>query len=45
MARYIKDFQTNVDPQAVHSAVNQYLQKEGYGMTEFGWVPMNCLRK
>lgn len=30
MARYIKDFQTNVDPQAVHSAVNQYLQSEGY---------------
>lgn len=30
MARYIKDFQTNVDPQTVHSAVNQYLQSEGY---------------
>ena len=30
MARYTKDFQTNVDPQAVHSAVNQYLQSEGY---------------
>jgi len=25
--------------------VTIYLQKEGYGMTEFGWVPMNCLRK
>lgn len=30
MARYIKNFQTNVDFQAVHSAVNQYLQSEGY---------------
>lgn len=30
MARYIKDFQINVDPQTAHSAVNQYLQKEGY---------------
>lgn len=30
MARYIKDFQTNANPQAVHSAVNQYLQSEGY---------------
>lgn len=25
--------------------VTIYLQKEGYGMTEFGWVPMDCLRK
>ena len=25
--------------------VTIYLQKEGYGMTVFGWVPMNCLRK
>ena len=25
--------------------VTIYLQKEGYGMTEFGWVPMNRLRK
>ena len=25
--------------------VTIYLQKEGYGMTEFRWVPMNCLRK
>lgn len=25
--------------------VKIYLQKEDYGMTEFGWVPMNCLRK
>ena len=25
--------------------VTIYLQKEGYGMTEFGWVPMNCSRK
>lgn len=25
--------------------VTIYLQKEGYGMTEFGWIPMNCLRK
>ena len=30
MARYIKDFKINVDPQTAHSAVNQYLQKEGY---------------
>lgn len=30
MARYIKDFQTYIDPQTVHSAVNQYLQSEGY---------------
>ena len=30
MARYIKDFQTNVDSQAVHSSVNQYLLSEGY---------------
>lgn len=30
MARYIKDFRTNVDSQAVHLAVNQYLQSEGY---------------
>lgn len=30
MARYIKDFQTNVEPQVIHSAVNQYLQSEGY---------------
>ena len=30
MARYIKDFQINVDPQTAHAAVNQYLQKEGY---------------
>lgn len=30
MARYIKDFQINVDPQNVYSAVNQYLQSEGY---------------
>lgn len=22
-----------------------YLQKDGYGMTEYGWVPMSCLRK
>lgn len=30
MARYIKDFQTNINPQTVHSAINQYLQSEGY---------------
>lgn len=30
MARYIKDFQTNSEPQTVHSVVNQYLQSEGY---------------
>lgn len=30
MARYSKSFQTSVDPQAVHSVVNQYLQSEGY---------------
>lgn len=30
MARYTKDFQTNVDAQTVHSAVYQYLQNEGY---------------
>ena len=30
MARYIKDFQINVDPQKVHATINNYLQKEGY---------------
>lgn len=30
MARYIKDFIVNADFQAVHSAVNRYLQSEGY---------------
>lgn len=30
MARYVKDFLTNADPQTVHFAVNQYLQSEGY---------------
>lgn len=30
MARYIKDFQTNANPQAIQSAINQYLQSEGY---------------
>lgn len=25
--------------------VNVYLQKDGYGLTEFGWIPMNRLRK
>lgn len=22
-----------------------YLQKDGYGLTEYGWIPMNCLEK
>lgn len=30
MARYIKDFQINTDFQSVYSAINQYLQREGY---------------
>ena len=30
MARYIKDFKVNVDPQTVHAAINQYLVSEGY---------------
>ena len=30
MARYTKDFQMKMDPQTIHSAVNQYLQAEGY---------------
>ena len=30
MARYVKDYQINVVPQTVHSAINQYLQSEGY---------------
>lgn len=30
MARYIKVFQINADPQIIHSTVNQYLQREGY---------------
>ena len=25
--------------------LNVYLQKDGYGMTEFGWIPMNCLSR
>lgn len=25
--------------------VTIYLQKEGYGMTEFGWIPMDCLKE
>lgn len=27
------------------AAITIYMQKDGYGMTEWGWVPMNCLRK
>lgn len=30
MARYIKDFQINVDPQIVHATINRFLQAEGY---------------
>lgn len=25
--------------------VTIYTQKDGYGMTEWGWIPMNCLEK
>lgn len=35
MARYIKDFQISVDPQTAHSAVDQYLQREGYEYINF----------
>ena len=27
------------------TAVTIYMQKDGYGMTEWGWCPMNCLRQ
>lgn len=30
MARYIKNFQTNVDPQKIYYTVNLYMQSEGY---------------
>lgn len=30
MARYIRDFQINTDPQMIFSTINQYLQSEGY---------------
>lgn len=35
MARYIKDFQINGNFQAIHSAINQYLQGEGYEYTNY----------
>lgn len=28
--RYVKTFQINAEPQAVHTAINQYLQSEGF---------------
>lgn len=30
MARYIKEYQINTEPQVIHSAISQYLQSEGY---------------
>lgn len=35
MARYIKDFQVNADPQTVHYTMDQYLQQEGYEYISF----------
>lgn len=35
MARYIKDFQINGDFQPIHSAIDQYLQREGYEYTNY----------
>lgn len=35
MARYIKDFQINVDPQTIHATINQYLQREGYEYIQY----------
>lgn len=35
MARYIKDFQVNADPQTIHATINQYLQREGYEYIQY----------
>lgn len=35
MARYIKDFQVNADPQTLHATINQYLQREGYEYIQY----------
>lgn len=29
----------------VGTCVDIYVQRDGYGLSSYGWVPMNCLRK
>ena len=35
MARFVEDFQINADFSAVHAAIDQYLQSEGYEYTQY----------
>lgn len=35
MARYIRDFHISVNPQSIHSQINQYLQSEEYEYIQY----------